>query len=237
MNEPRRGWPTWRFHTCLQLGFQTQVCHHFLHLMELRSQSLPGDGGIIFNLCRNLGRRSLGHLGGKNHVIIPCVQLRPNQREGAHGASLASHWTRSRHGQNERIGACFSKVLDRRGNSLSQNGIAILATISSTHYLLSTSSKQRNKLRNTVFVFVVVPVPRTSICKWASYITLTNSPISSSASCHLAMPWPAQKRLAKTWVWVQSKVSCCDTLEKMESSMKEDGCTCQESQATSPSLV
>ena len=39
----------------------------------------------------------------------------------------------------------FSKVLDRRGNSLSQNGIAILATISSTHYLLSTSSKQRNK--------------------------------------------------------------------------------------------
>ena len=39
----------------------------------------------------------------------------------------------------------FSKVLDRRGNSLSQNGIAILATISSTHYLLSTSSKHRNK--------------------------------------------------------------------------------------------
>ena len=39
----------------------------------------------------------------------------------------------------------FSNVLDRRGNSLSQNGIAILATISSTHYLLSTSSKQRNK--------------------------------------------------------------------------------------------
>lgn len=39
----------------------------------------------------------------------------------------------------------FSKVLDHRGNSLSQNGIAILATISSTHYLLSTSSKQRNK--------------------------------------------------------------------------------------------
>ena len=39
----------------------------------------------------------------------------------------------------------FSKVLDHRGNSLSKNGIAILATISSTHYLLSTSSKQRNK--------------------------------------------------------------------------------------------
>ena len=28
---------------------------------------------------------------------------------------------------------------------LSQNGKAILATISTTHYLLSTSSKQRNK--------------------------------------------------------------------------------------------
>ena len=36
-----------------------------------------------------------------------------------------------------------------------------------------------------------------------------------------SMPWPAQKRLAKTWVWVQSKVSC-DSL---------DGCICQESQA------
>jgi len=37
------------------------------------------------------------------------------------------------------------RYTSKQGEDLSQNGKAILATISTTHYLLSTSSKQGNK--------------------------------------------------------------------------------------------
>ena len=79
----------------------------------------------------------------------------------------------------------FSKVLDHRGNSLSQNGIAILATISSTHYLLSTSSKQRNKCSRIELKMTETNKATASIsqhlllCSWLCGCVLCQMPIAS----------------------------------------------------------
>ena len=91
-----------------------------------------------------LGQQAVPRLGRIQHPkVVPRRRSGINQRESVQRSCLTFHRAWRGISRKER----FLKQSLRWGD-LSQNGIAILATISTTHYLLSTSSKQRNNKLN-----------------------------------------------------------------------------------------
>ena len=135
-----RGTRAQRRATELQLGVQI-LLHVHAHLAQLKS-------AILCSAIARLGRF-------QHQKVVPRRRRGVNQRKAVqrrvnHGELvpnlLPQDWAQRPPHPWWRVAMTgkFSKLLLRSGD-LSQNGMAISATMSTTQYLLSTSSKQRNK--------------------------------------------------------------------------------------------